>query len=58
MKEKGVLRVHAMVFVWNAPSLNLFESLGYEEQSDLVVMGKTLGGGKRISTRTGTSGQE
>lgn len=58
MREKGVPRVHAMVFVWNVPSLNLFESLGYEKQSDLVLMGKTLGGGKRIRTKTGSSGQE
>ena len=58
MREKGVPRVHSMVFDWNAPSLNLFESLGYEKQSDLVLMGKTLGGGRRISAKNSASGQE
>jgi len=53
MREKGVPRVHTMVFVWNAPSLNLFEGIGYERQSDLVLMGKTLGGNKRIRAKTG-----
>ncbi len=53
MREKGVPRVHTMVFVWNAPSLNLFEGIGYERQSDLVLMGKTLGGNKKIRAKTG-----
>ena len=44
--EKGVPKVNAQVFAWNVPSLNLFESLGYKKQSDLVQMGKTLGGDK------------
>ena len=58
MKKKGVPKVNAQVYVWNAPSLSLFESLGYVRQSDLVQMGKALGGGKRISTKTVTPGQE
>lgn len=57
MREKGVLRVHAMVFLWNAPSMNLFENLGYEKQSDLVVMGKTPGGKKQVSLKAGSSGR-
>ena len=48
MMEKGVPKVNAQVFVWNARSPNLFESLGYRKQSDLVQMGKTLGGSRHI----------
>ena len=48
MCTKGVPRVHSMVFDRNAASLSLFEGLGYERQSDLVVFGKTL---KRGRTR-------
>lgn len=55
MRAKGVPRVHAMVLLWNAPSLNLFESMGYEKQSDLVVMGKTLGSNKH-SAKTNSQG--
>jgi len=54
MREKRVPRVHTMVFLWNAPSLNLFEGLGYEKQSDLVLMGKTLSADRQISARTGS----
>lgn len=43
MRKKGVLRVHAMVVKRNAPSLNLFEALGYDRQDDLVVLGRQLG---------------
>ncbi|MGD0477987.1 MAG: GNAT family N-acetyltransferase [Nitrososphaerales archaeon] len=46
MRKKGVPKVNAQVFLWNAPSLNLFESLGYTKQSDLVLMGKSLGDAK------------
>jgi ribosomal protein S18 acetylase RimI-like enzyme len=55
MREKGVLRVHAMIFLRNAPSLNLFENLDYEKQSDLVVMGKTLSSKKQIVAKGGSS---
>jgi len=47
MKEKGVLKVNAMVYLWNDPSLSLFEGQGYNRQSDMVVMGKQLLGGGR-----------
>jgi ribosomal protein S18 acetylase RimI-like enzyme len=56
MRKKGVLRVHVMAFLWNAPSLNLFEGLGYEKQNDLVVMGKTLVSNKQTSSKAGGSG--
>ncbi|MGD0146001.1 MAG: GNAT family acetyltransferase [Nitrososphaerales archaeon] len=46
MIERGIPKVNAQVFDWNTPSLNLFESLGYEKQSDLVQMGKALGSNK------------
>lgn len=55
--EKGVPKVNAQVFVWNASSLSLFESLGYRKQSDLVQMGKTLGGNKG-STETDSSSRQ
>jgi len=42
MSKNGVPRVHSLVFARNTPSLSLFESLGYERQNDLVVLGKTL----------------
>jgi len=58
MREKGIPKVNAQVFVWNAPSLNLFESLGYKKQGDLVQMGKTLGGNKRTGIKVGGSGRE
>ena len=46
MRKKGALKVNAMVYVWNAPSLDLFESLGSKKQSDMVVLGKLLDDGK------------
>ena len=55
MRKKGVLKVNAMVFLWNAPSLSLFETLGYNKQSNMVVMGKALDGNRRsprLSART------
>jgi len=58
MREKGVPKVNAQVFLWNAPSLNLFESLGYKKQSDLVQMGKTLGDNKQFSTKTSSPGRK
>jgi len=57
MREKGVPKVNAQVYVWNTPSLNLFESLGYKKQSDLVQMGKTLGN-RRASSKTSSSGRK
>jgi ribosomal protein S18 acetylase RimI-like enzyme len=42
MKKNRVPRIHSLVFAWNTPSLELFDSLGYERQSDLIVLGKTL----------------
>jgi ribosomal protein S18 acetylase RimI-like enzyme len=56
MKDKGVPRVNAMVYLWNGPSLNLFENLGYKKQVDLAVMGKTLGGSKH-GVKTDNSGR-
>ena len=58
MREKGVPKVNAQVFLWNAPSLSLFESLGYEKRSDLVLVGKTLGGKGGISTKTSNPGRK
>ena len=54
MKEKGVLKVNAMVYLWNSPSLNLFEGIGYRKQSDMVVMGKTLVGYKHGAKAEGS----
>jgi ribosomal protein S18 acetylase RimI-like enzyme len=54
MREKGVLKVNAMVYLWNSPSLNLFESIGFKKQSNMVVMGKTLVGNKH-DAKTGGS---
>jgi ribosomal protein S18 acetylase RimI-like enzyme len=51
MREKGVLKVNAMVYLWNGPSLTLFEKLGYKKQDDMVMMGKALGGGRRVGSR-------
>jgi ribosomal protein S18 acetylase RimI-like enzyme len=57
MKDKGVPRVNAMVYLWNGPSLNLFENLGYKRQVDLAVMGKTLGG-SRHGAKADNSGRK
>ena len=57
MRTKGVPKVNAQVFLWNSPSLNLFESLGYTKQSDLVLVGKSLGGAENRVT-TDNSGRE
>jgi ribosomal protein S18 acetylase RimI-like enzyme len=51
MREKGVLKVNAMVYLWNGPSLTLFEKLGYKKQDDIVMMGKALGGDRRVGSR-------
>ena len=42
MRKKGALRVHALIMKWNAPSLCMFQTLGYDCQDDLVVVGKAL----------------
>lgn len=57
MRKKGVLKVNAMVYLWNAPSLSLFEKLGYKKQDDMVMMGKPLGGGKGIGSRMASPGR-
>jgi len=57
MKDKGVPRVNTMVYLWNGPSLNLCENLGYKKQVDLAVMGKTLSGSKR-SAKIDNSGRK
>jgi ribosomal protein S18 acetylase RimI-like enzyme len=57
MRKKGVLKVNAMVYPWNAPSLSLFEKRGYKKQDDMVMMGKALGGGRRTGSRTAGPGR-
>ena len=57
MRKKGVPRVHALVFNWNAPSLNLFESSGYEKQSNLVVVGKSLVSDKETGPKVDNPGK-
>jgi len=52
MRKKGVLKVNAMVYLWNAPSLSFFGKLGYRKQDDMVMMGKALGGGRGTGSRT------
>jgi len=52
MIEKGIPKVNAQVFAWNAPSLKLFESLGYKRQGDLVQMGKALVSDRRTRSKT------
>ena len=42
MRRKGVLKVNAIVYDWNVPSLSLFEKCGFSRQSGQVVVGKYL----------------
>lgn len=42
MRAKGVLKVNAMVYDDNTPSIRLFESLGYVQDRRAVLHGKIL----------------
>ena len=53
MREKGVLKVNAMVYLWNDPSLKFFDGMGYRRQSEMVVVGKPLGEDKRAALTRG-----
>ncbi len=58
MMSKGVLKVNAMVFIWNHPSLALFESLGYRKQSDMVMVGKILPDNEQAKAKTSESNRK
>ncbi len=42
MRQKGVVKVNAIVYHWNDPSFSLFEKHGFSRQGDQVVIGKLL----------------
>ncbi len=48
MRKKGVLKVNAIVYKWNSPSLKMFEKNGFRQQDGQVVVGKYLVGKKPI----------
>jgi ribosomal protein S18 acetylase RimI-like enzyme len=39
---KGAKKVNAQVYKWNERSSKFFKAIGYEEQSDLIMIGKQL----------------
>ena len=44
MRKKGVLKVNAIVYKWNSPSLKMFGNNGFRQQDGQVVVGKYLVG--------------
>ena len=40
---KGAKKVNAQVYKWNSQSTEFFKAIGYDEQTDLVLIGKQLG---------------
>jgi len=39
---KGARKVNAQVYKWNQKSLEFFKAVGYEAQSDLIMVGKQM----------------
>ena len=43
LAAKGAKKVNAQVYKWNDQSVVFFKAIGYNEQTDLVMIGKQLG---------------